>query len=312
MLRGVKSRFALWLLATSSVWGMVAAVACGGTEKKNDDIPLEDEDGGGRRDARADREDPLPDGGKTPGRVYGHSASTLYLFDPGTKQLTTIGRFDCLVPNDDEIIDIAVTRTGEMYATTYERFLTIDPLTAHCTLVANRRTDAGSSYYPNSLSFVPGPAKEILVGYAQRGINGPVDDYVELDLTTGVMTHKGDLNPPGASTLYESSGDIVSLIRDGNRTYVTIKRVTGATNDLLAEIDPANGRIKQVLGSTSETEIYGLGYWGGKGYGFTSSGRLVEIDMNNGASSLVLTLTGDAGAIPWFGAGVTTDAPTVP
>src|SRR5688500_798570 len=114
-------RFALWLVATGVVSVLVVLAACGGSEKADNSIPLED-DSGRRRDARNDQEDPLPDGGRTPGRVYGHSESTLYLFDPGTKKLTTIGQFDCYNPAD-EVIDIAVTRTGEMYATTFDRFL---------------------------------------------------------------------------------------------------------------------------------------------------------------------------------------------
>lgn len=289
----------------------MALAACSGTEKRNDSIPLEDDAGGRRRDARVDEEEPPPpDSGRAPGRVYGHSESTLYLFEPGTNKLTTIGQFDCYDPAD-EVIDIAVSRTGEIYATTFERFLRIDPLTAKCTLIADLPASETRSY-PNSLSFVPGPAKEILVGYAQRG--SVVDEYVEIDITTGEMIHRGDLNPPNAMTLYESSGDIISLIRDNNRTYATIKLAGGGGGtDLLAEIDPADGHVKQVIGNTNETEIFGLGYWGGKGYGFTNSGRLVAIDMNNGSSSLVLTLTEDGGpAIRWYGAGVTTDAPTTP
>jgi hypothetical protein len=86
--------------------------------------------------------------------------------------------------------------------------------------------------------------------------------------------------------------------------------VVGAS-DVLVEIDPKTGLIKlPPIGPTGQTLTYGFAYWAGKGYGFASDGRVTEINMATGSSTIVFTLQGDGGAgIPWFGAGVTTDAP---
>jgi hypothetical protein len=91
-----------------------------------------------------------------------------------------------------------------------------------------------------------------------------------------------------------------------------VKLVTdGAVGtDLLAEVDSVDGHVKRILGDTKQNNLFGFGYWAGKGYGFSDNGRIVEIDMTNGSSVVLKTLTGDGGAaLPWYGAGVTTQAP---
>jgi hypothetical protein len=139
-------------------------------------------------------------------------------------------------------------------------------------------------------------------------------DYVRIDTTTGVMTKIGKLNALATGTQYKSSGDLISLIQDSNRTFLTVKVFGGdaaAGTDLLAEVDPKTGNLKKIIGDTKQTDIYGLGYWAGKGYGFSDNGRISEINMTTGAAVVVKTLTTvDGGpAVPWYGAGVTTEAP---
>ncbi len=83
--------------------------------------------------------------------------------------------------------------------------------------------------------------------------------------------------------------------------------------DLLAEVDPTTGKLKKIIGDTKQTNIFGLGYWAGKGYGFSDNGKIAQIDMATGTASVVKTLTStDGGGIPWYGAGVTTEAPVTP
>ena len=200
-----------------------------------------------------------------------------------------------------------------MFGTTFNDFFSIDTSTAKCTWIA---TTAPAVDFPNSLSFVPAgtadPGKEALVGYASNGDNKAVT-YVQIDTTTGVMTTLGDMNASATGPQYRSSGDIISLIQDGNRTYATVKlQVDGGSGgtDLLAEVDPTDGHLKRIIGDTKQTNLFGLGYWAGKGYGFSDTGRILEIDMTSGKSVVLLTLTGDAATpLPWFGAGVTTQAP---
>jgi len=68
--------------------------------------------------------------------------------------------------------------------------------------------------------------------------------------------------------------------------------------------------VIRIIGDTKHTNLFGFGYWAGKGYGFSDTGRIVEIDMSTGSSVVLKTLMGDGGvALPWYGAGVTTQAP---
>jgi hypothetical protein len=250
------------------------------------------------------------DSGPGSGRVYANTTDTLYLFEPISKKLTVIGKFSCLNPGEP-VIDLAVDRAGAMYATTFDRFLSVDPIDASC---VERAVAAPGDTYPNSLSFVPAgtvdPAKEALVGYADVG--GVTDQYTRIDTDTGAMTVIGALNPVDATTLWEASGDLISLIQAGNKTYLTVHETDAAVDafDHLAEVDPATGKLVKILGETGQAHIFGLGYWGGKAYGFAENGQAAEIDVTNGSSKLLLTLATDAGAGSWYGAGVTTLAPT--
>jgi hypothetical protein len=316
----MRARFFLWLAMT----GLVAAsplAACSSSTKDPATLPTSDDDASPRTrpdvgtDTTADGAHGF-DSGPGAGRVYAHTTDTLYLFEPFSKKLTKIGKLSCLAPGEP-MIDIAVDRTGAMYGTSFGNFFSIDPVTASCTRVASSQS---ADDYPNGMSFVPAgtvdKTKETLVGYTSKSLGPTVaDQYVKIDTQTGAMTLIGNMNPPSATTKYKSSGDIISLAQDGNRTFVTVQTQgdAGPATDLLAEVDPATGVIKRIVGDTKQAEIYGLGYWAGKGYGFSSDGHVVEIDMVKGTSTLVTTLTNDAGApVPWYGAGVTTQAPITP
>lgn len=319
----MRSRFFFWLLSALAV-GMVPLAASCGSEKANttprqptgdddvgdDDTNTDSGNGGGK-----DGGGTLPEGSAGEGRVYAHTIDTLYLFEPVGRTLKEIGKFSCLEVAES-VIDIAVDRAGNMFATTFDRFLSVNPLTAQCTEVAFASTVID---YPNALSFVPAgtvdPTKEALVGYA-----GTISDrnnatnYVRIDTTTGEMTTLGSINKTDAGTQYRSSGDVISLIQDAKKAYATIHLKDSLVgSDMLAEIDPTNGNIIRIIGDTKEDQLFGFGYWNGKGYGFNGAGRVIEIDMKNGSSVVVKTLTGEGGApIPWYGAGVTTQAPVGP
>jgi hypothetical protein len=319
----MRSRFALLLLASAAALAPLAGLAACGSTTNDPGLQLSTPKDAGKSkvDAADPIVDPKPDDSGTlpdpvggPGRVYAHTNDTLYLFEPTAGTLKKIGAFTFdKAGTESDVIDIAVDRTGNMYGTTFSNFFSIDTSTAKCTWIA---TTAPLVDFPNSLSFVPAgtadPGKEALVGYASNGDNLAVT-YVQIDTTTGVMTTLGDMNSASTGPLYRSSGDIISLIQDQNRTYATVKlQVDGgaAGTDLLAEVDPTDGHLKRIIGDTKQTNLFGFGYWAGKGYGFSDTGRIVQIDMSNGNSTVLLTLMDDAGApLPWFGAGVTTQAP---
>jgi hypothetical protein len=317
----MRPRLALFLVLCS-VSALAPLAACGSAEKTSnsfpttDDIdaskpkretstPPPDEDAGG----------PLPEASTGPGRVYSHTRDTLYLYEPTAGTLKEIAPFTFDPANTKaDIIDIAVDRTGNMFGTTFNDFFSIDPTTAKATFIATAVTVVD---YPNALSFVPAgtadPGKEALVGYATSiGVNLAVT-YVQIDTVTGAMTTKGNMNASASGPQYRSSGDLVSIIQDGNRTYATVKLQGDAGvggTDLLAEVDPVDGHVKRIIGDTKQNDIWGFGYWAGKGFGFSSGGKILSIDMTNGSSTVLETLMGDGGAVlPWYGAGVTTQAP---
>jgi hypothetical protein len=312
----MRSRFALFLVAASSSTLVALAAACSSSPESPATLPLVE---GGKRDTADppfEEEDAevadtfIPPG--TPGRVYAHTTDTLYLYEPVAGDLKEIGKASCLEAGE-VLIDLAVDRTGTMYATTFRRFLKVDPITATCTEI--KRAAAGDPNYPNALSFVPAgtvdATKEALVGYSPLGASVESTEYVRVDTTTGAITNIGKLNA-GAGAQYKSSGDLISLIQDKNRTFLTVKPLGDAAvgTDRLAEVDPTTGNLKKIIGDTQQTDLFGLGYWAGKGYGFSDNGVISEIDMATGAAIIVKTLkTPDGGGIPWYGAGVTTEAP---
>jgi hypothetical protein len=317
-------RFRIFLaLSSLSSLAAVIAVACSAPEPKGNTLPTRSDDsgtktkdtGGGGQDPPKPEEDPLlEDGGKPPGRVFAHTENTLYLYEPLGKTLTEVGKFSCLDPGD-RVLDIALDRNGMMYGTSDNGFLQIDVLDATCTY---KKRDSAIQY-PNSLAFVPlgtvDPTKEALVGYQfAPGVSSQATIYVQIDLDDGTVTKVGDLNPANAAVKYRSSGDLIALIRNGNKAYLTVKKIEdgGIGNDFLAEIDPTTGTIKSILGDTKQKDLWGLSQWAGTAYAFSGSGDLLQISMTNGSSTKLMTLTVDGGVVPWFGAGVTTDSPTKP
>jgi hypothetical protein len=303
------------LLATAASGAMLLALACDDPYGARMGLPVEDDDASTpprpRTDAATEDPDvpvPLPPDSGAFGRVLAHTGSQLFRLEPEAKKLTSLGAFTCL-ETGDEVLDIAVDRKGAVFATSYRGFLTIDPLSAACTYKA-KATD-----YPNSLSFVPvgtvDLTQEALVGYAFDG--GFAQRYVRIDTVTGAMTTIGNLNPPSPTIEWVSSGDLVGLVNDGSRAYLTVRMRTpppdaGVPSDRLAEINPASGIIKRIIGETGQSKLYGFGYWAGKGYGFADDGTVAEIDMKTGAGK-PLQLNGVTTKQRWYGAGVSTEAP---
>ncbi len=311
-------RALLWLLGTSAVAASPAFSACSTAEKpKPPPLVLQDDDAAKPSTPPTTPTEPPPpppppDAGPPKGTIYAHTGRTLFLFEPYGKTLTRIGDFSCLNPSDrlSEVGDIAVNRDGEVYGTTLNgRFLRIDPASATCTEIAQVPNTPG---YPNSLSFVPrgtlDPANDALVGYNE-------EDYVRIDVATGNITKIGTLNPPDASTRYRSSGDVVSIGQE--RTYLTAHTLGPDGGDLdagdvLVQVDPKTGRRLRIAGNTGRKNLYGMGYWGGKAYGFNAAGEILSIDPQSATTTPLPIPRPDASATQgvWYGAGSTTVAPS--
>jgi hypothetical protein len=224
--------------------------------------------------------------------VYGQTSGTLYKLDPLTNAVTDVGNF---LGCDGSVIDIALDKDSNMYATTFGGVYKVDRTTAVCTHIAD-----GS--YPNSLSFVPAgtidPDNETLVGYDMN------NNYIKIDTTTGAITTLGPLVDG-----YASSGDIVSVI--GGGTYLTV--TGGPTNcgDCIVEVNPVTGAVLHNIGALGHASVFGLAFWGGSCYGFDAEGDLFQIDLTN-AHTTTIPIPNAPPALNWYGAGSTTSAPLVP
>jgi hypothetical protein len=221
--------------------------------------------------------------------VFGHSASVLYKLDPDTKFVSAVGNFsNC----GAEVIDIALDKDSNLFATSYAGLYKVDRTTAACTLIQ-------SGNYPNSLSFVPAGTLdmnvEALVGYEG-------DEYVRIDPASGNITPIGNLSGNGLV----SSGDVVSV--KGGASYLTVTGVTCA--DCLVEIDPASGAMVKNWGSLGYESVYGIAFWAGSVYGFDAAGELFEVKFDNGV--MTTALINSPPNVSFWGAGSTTSAPPIP
>jgi hypothetical protein len=138
---------------------------------------------------------------------------------------------------------------------------------------------------------------------------------------------------PGTS--WELSGDVVFLANEGNPVgFATVRDCESppsdqncANDDTLIEIDipklatkiggavtkSVRGKIVKRSGCTDGVtggydNMYGIGAWGAKVYGFSRAGYLVDVDLTDGSGCLVKLYDG----AKFSGAGVTTIAPIVP
>lgn len=276
----------------------LAALACSGSSGRS----------GFGEDETAPPADPAKDTTPAPGfdpappppaqpveidEVFGHSSDTLYRLDPVTKSVQVVDKFN----GCDQIIDIALDESSQIYGATYKALYRIDKTNAKCTLVANGE-------YPNSLSFVP---KGTLDANAEALVGYDGDKYVRIDTSTGVKTQVGAI---GGGLV--SSGDIVSV--KGGKTYLTVKGGTKCNQtDCLVEVDPKTGAMLKNLGSIGYDNVYGLSFWAGKIYGFNDAGDLFEVTLGSvGIASTLIAIPQKPAGLRFWGAGSTTSAPLEP
>jgi len=244
-----------------------------------------------------------------PGKVYAHSADTLYLLEPISKQVTMVGTFNNC---PGSMVDIAIDKNGKMTGAAAISFngalggamVTVNPANAQCEVLSRG---------PNlltSLSYVPEGTllanAEALVGYAE-------DRYVRVDPSTGAVTDIGVLNNAASGGVrWISSGDVVS-IKDGG-TYLTVKAEGAGPGtpggDRIVEVDPKTGALKRIIGATGMDDVLGLGYWGGVAYGFTIAGKLIQINLTTGAATNI-PIPAAPSDLSFLGAGTTTVAPII-
>lgn len=238
--------------------------------------------------------------------IYAHSRDTLFTFSPYTNTVSTVGPFmlgGSPITPEDYILDLAVDSAGVVLTASGRALFRVNPDTAELTEIGTFDFTGTEQLF--ALSFLT-PSEspdgtEMLVGATNEGV------YYEVDRTDASTRMLG-----AYPDMWRSSGDIVSI--DGLGTFATLRR-DDFPSDVLARILFARdgSSIVTVIGpirdaTTDFTQIFGLGYWGRNVYGFDNAGRLLQINRETGAATVVTT---DTGTAHFWGAGVTTIAPVL-
>ena len=222
--------------------------------------------------------------------VFAHSNRKLYRIDPDTLVVEEVGSID-FSDGINQMTDLAIDRDGNLIGITTRQLYRVDPETAAATLLVEYDEQF------NGLSYVVRGADEYLVGAAQDG------KLYEIDPATGAATLVGGYGEPEG---YGSSGDLVSVANLG--TYATLRHLTPGTwnTDRLARIDPNTGAVEEIVGDTGFANIWGLGFWNDRLFGFAETGEFLTIDVATGAATVE-----EETSVAWWGAAVTTAAPVI-
>ncbi|HEY8142129.1 MAG TPA: hypothetical protein VIG06_05635 [Kofleriaceae bacterium] len=269
---------------------LAPALACGASDRQSPSSEADGADGGdqggggGGGGGAGDGADGAPPASVT--YVFAHSDQELYRVDPDTLEIQLVGRFDWS-NGHDEMTDIAIDRDGRMIGISYDRVYAVNSDTASTSYLADLDRDF------NGLSFLPDPSQpevEILIGAAQDG------SVYEIDPMTGASTSRGNYGDGMGS-----SGDIVSVAGFGTAATVTMGF---GGSDQLARVE--NDSSADLIGDTGVEDLWGLGFWGDKVYGFAEDGSFVLLDVNTGEAQLI-----ERAGVAWWGAGVTTAADVI-
>lgn len=232
-------------------------------------------------------------------RVYAHSGETLYRLNAASLAASPIGAMAGL-PTDRDLLDLAVDKNDRIVGITREGLFSISATTGQATLIKDLSASAQGF---TSLSFVPGPTTsdpDILVSANDQG------QVFQINEVTGNATQIGSYGTaPGG--MVSSSGDLIGVYGFG--IFATVN-VGANGNDYLAKINPTTWAAEPLPNDTGFDKIFGLGFWGGKIYGFVDNG----FDVGGGKMILIDPTTGvgteiSSADVRWFGAGVATDAP---
>ena len=268
------------------VGGIGLTTACGPSAKN-----VGDDDGTGLDAGNDPGVDAADSGGNA--AVFAHSASTLFRINPITYAVTRVGPFHW-PSGSDTMTDIAIDQDGVMIGISYHSVYRVDPQTADCTRLSSNLQGMfnGLSFVPSMLAFgLEGP--DVLVG--DRNSDGKI---FQIDRNTGGVTQIGDMGGD-----YVSSGDLVAVTGFGIVATVP----TGTLGpDQLVRLAPTTFAATPIGATTGFDDIWGVGFWGTRVFGFTAQGTLTIIDSATGVGTSV-AVDGEA----WWGAAVTTAAPII-
>jgi len=211
------------------------------------------------------------------GTIYAHSQSDLYIVSPSGWTVTHVGSFNV----GDQITDLAVTPSGGLYAVSFSALYSVNKSTAQATLVASV---SGSGN--NALTFL---ANGNLLAADSGG------ELKTINPGNGAVITVGNFGK-GLS----SSGDLVA-VADGTMYGVSSTSAGGGDasgNNLLLRVDTATGQAT-VVGPIGYGDVWGLAYVNAKVIGFTTSGKILQIDPQTGAGTLLASRS-----VAFWGAGM--------
>src|SRR5262249_44556705 len=231
-------------------------------------------------------------------RIYAHSGSTLYRIDANTLSPMMVGSMAGL--GTQSLTDLAIDKSDRMVGITPDKLYSVDAQSGSVTLIKDL---SQSAHGFTSLSYVPADlgdpnSADILVSANDQG------DVFQIDPATGNATKLGSYGTVALGKVV-SSGDLIGV--RGLGIYATVN-VGTEPSDYLAKIDPATWKATPLGTGTGFANIFGLGFWAGTVYGFVDvgagAGKIISIDPSSGVGHEL-----ESGAVQWFGAGVSTDAP---
>lgn len=205
-------------------------------------------------------------------KIYANTSGALYEVDPDTGSVLLIGAFTDEDGPVDHFEDIAIDLSGHMFGGTGEFLYLINPSTAEVRKVCPLDLDTTALTFTSDGSLIVGTENTLKI----------VD--IEDCLTQPLI----------AASFYDTSGDIVGL-PDGF-LYWSVYGGDGA-NDRLVKVDPQTGR-EELIGSTENERLYGMGFANDQLYGFASDGSIVRIDSREGQSVLIA----QHDELSWWGA----------
>ena len=104
------------------------------------------------------------------------------------------------------------------------------------------------------------------------------DSLYIVNPSTGAGTRVGSGSGSGT---YDSSGDL-EFDSSGNLYLTSL----GSSGDQLFKLNTSNGQ-GTLIGNIGYTEVYGLAFYNGTAYGFTSDGEVLTINLSTGAGTAI-------------------------